>query len=73
MPQASEEDRDRAEKLFGDRISDAGPTEYLEKRGWVLTHEFTWRPPSPTHRASDEERFAIWFLIEEWDYGGVVE
>lgn len=71
MPQASEEDRDRAEQLFGHRISDEGPIAYLETRGWVLTGDYCWRKPSKHYDPTDSELFAISFLIDEWDYGGI--
>jgi hypothetical protein len=35
--------------------------------------DFTWRKPSPTHVPTERECAAVRYLIEEWDYGGIIE
>jgi hypothetical protein len=54
-----------------------GPAEdtaclFLEGLGYRLTAEWFWVPPSPGHVVTPKERSAIEFLIDEWDYGGVI-
>jgi hypothetical protein len=64
MPQASDEQRAQ----WG--ISDGTATRFLESRGYVLTRQFTWVPPTG-HLPTDKEWDAVQFLIDEWDFGGV--
>lgn len=45
---------------------------YLQSRGYRLTKDWFWIKPSHDHVMTDEEVEAIIFLIEEWDYGGVM-
>lgn len=72
MPTASDERREQMNKLFGDPISDHGPMKYLEARGYKLTPDWCWIKPSPDHEVTDEEGNCIDFLIEEWDFDGIV-
>jgi hypothetical protein len=63
-----------AVNYFGD-ISDAGPSAYLESRGFKLTKSWCWKAPSRVRKLSDmtdQERFSVSFLVLEWDYGGVL-
>jgi hypothetical protein len=67
MPNASKADIERAKRIFGTMI-DAGIVKWLEARGFVLSPGWTWtqkdaRPPI------EQERFAIQFLVDHWDYG----
>jgi hypothetical protein len=70
MPQASDEDRELAEKYFGDPISDAGPMRFLEEQGFFLDQGWRYRKNAKWEDLSDKERFAINFLCDEWDFGG---
>lgn len=66
MPQASDEMR----ALWG--IDDYPPTAYLKAAGFTLNRDWTWTPPAPDHELTGNERSAIRFLIDEWDFGGLV-
>ncbi len=69
MPQASEEQR----RLWGDDgwIGETKAITYLRSKGYTLLPNFFWRKPSPNHEVTQDEGEAIWFLINEWDFGGV--
>jgi hypothetical protein len=67
MPQASDEDRERYRRRFGDIGCEHAVAE-LERRGYVLTRGWDWIAP---HRPTEEELFWIGFLIHEWDFGGL--
>jgi hypothetical protein len=71
MPQASEEDRERMQKWFGD-MGDFAPACFLTSHGYRLRKDWVWVKPTPSHNMSADERACLRFLIEEWDYGGVV-
>lgn len=74
MPQASDELRDEMGRLFGDRINDYGPTEFLLNAGYKLQRDWTWIPRSDVFDERDmtrTERMCVLFLIDEWDMGGV--
>jgi hypothetical protein len=49
------------------------PMRFLERQGYVLTKDWEWRKPSPSHVITTEEADAIQFLTDEWDFGGVIE
>lgn len=70
MPQASDEQRFR----WGgeDGIGEDKAIAYLQACGYVLRRNWTWIPPSPWHHPSPSELDALWFLIDEWDFGGVI-
>lgn len=68
MPQATDELRRWAEEKFG-TLDCCVVQEWLEARGFKLSQAWVWsRPARPI---SAEERDAIEFLIQEWDYGGI--
>lgn len=69
MPQASYEQR-KAWGGYGG-IGEDKAEDYLQGKGWVLTHRWTWVPPTLGHPTSEQEWGAIQFLIDEWDYGGI--
>ncbi len=74
MPQASSELRSRMEERFGDPISDAGPTKFLEDAGYKLTSSWLWEPKKGVESLKDmtqEEYECMLFLVHEWDYGGL--
>ena len=63
MPQATDEQRQEwnEEKAVG----------LLRKNGWKLTDAWTWTKPTPDHEPTVTELSAIYFMIDEWDYGGI--
>jgi hypothetical protein len=71
MPQASEEQRKEWGGALG--IGEDKAEEYLLSRGYKLTPGWLWILPTPEHKVTDEERGAIGFLVDEWDYGGYVK
>lgn len=44
---------------------------FLAERGYVETREWEWRLPTPDHEPTEEELSAIFFMQDEWDYGGI--
>ena len=76
MPQATAELQQLMEKRFGDPVSDEGPTKYLEDAGYVLTPTWLWTPkPGVTDlKGMTRDEFeCLLFLVQEWDFGGLVE
>lgn len=69
MPTATSTLRKFAEDNFGS-LDISGPTEALERAGFVLTGEYCWRRKQPP---SQYEWACINFLIQEWDWGGYSE
>ncbi len=47
--------------------------EYLENRGYKLTKDRWWIPPTEAHQPTEEESEAMDYLILEWDFGGLVQ
>lgn len=72
MPQASDKDRERYIKQFGDIDSWYG-IKYLQQRGWILTKDWHWKSPYQIFKPKEEELFIIGFLIDEWDFGGILK
>lgn len=70
MPQTSDCMRALMLKWFGNEID--GPVLFLESHGYVLRSDWRWDKPCSSHSISYEEFQCIRFLIEEWDFGGVV-
>lgn len=70
MPQASNEDRARWGGANG--VGEDKAENYLRERGWTLTRGSEWIKPSPDHEVTEDELGALYFLVEEWDYGGIV-
>ena len=70
MPSASDELRDLMGEYFGDRISDAGPTQFLLDAGY--TEESGLWYPKPGVKTADDMTEKEWnclaFLIYEWDH-----
>lgn len=67
MPQATEELRKR-----WDGPSEFKAMDHLHKRGFKLTPQWEWVPPMASE-PTEEDLSAILFLIQEWDFGGLVE
>ena len=74
MPSASPEDRALATEYWGD-IGPEGPCAFLESLGYTFRKDgsYSWDKPTPNHVLSRKERFAINYLVWEWDYGGLNE
>lgn len=72
MPQASDELRNIMDKWFGDGIDDYAPRQFLYARGYILTNDWCWKPPARFHTISQEEYTCMLFLVQEWDYGGII-
>ena len=51
---------------------DATAISYLKERGFRLLPEWQWLAPIGRTDATEEEADAILYLIEEWDFGGLV-
>lgn len=64
MPQASPEQRAKW-GVMPDKAMD-----FLESRGFRLTHGWTWVKPHG-HKITEDEFQAVDFLIAEWDFGGL--
>ena len=61
---------------FGDRISNDGPTMYLQSEGYKLAGDFMWVPPESVKTLEDMDQKdynCLLFLVEEWDFGGLVD
>jgi hypothetical protein len=63
MPQATEELRSE----WG--VMPERAIEFLLAAGYRLTDEWTWESSKPS--STPEERRAMLFLIQEWDFGGL--
>lgn len=72
MPQATDKNRAKMIRYFGD-IGDYSPTKFLEDNGWKLRPDWLWERPTPEHVTTPKESDCLWFLIDEWDYGGIKE
>lgn len=76
MPSASQHVWDKYKELFETDTADDGPaTAYLEAQGWKLRRDFCWTPREGFKKGDEileKEKYALLFLIEEWDYGGVI-
>lgn len=74
MPQASDELREIMFEMFGNRIDDGGPQLYLLERGWKLTRGWRWFKRGQTLQSMPQDEYlCVCFLIDEWDYGGVID
>lgn len=72
MPQSSDEMRGLMFDWFGEAISETGPINFLESHGYTLRQDWQWEPPTYAHTIRYEEAVCLQFLIEEWDFGYVV-
>lgn len=75
MPQASDDLRDKITARFGS-LDDGGPIRALQEAGYKPTDDFCWRlRPGLTsvEEIPEAEADLLFFLIEEWDFGGVIE
>lgn len=66
MPQTTPE---RAARWPG---MDGQAMDYLEGQGYTLNKDYSWKLPGPHHEVSEKEKDAIIYLIEEWDFDGIL-
>ena len=66
MPQTTPE---RAARWPG---MDSEALDFLEGQGYVLRRDWHWMRPNPDHLVTDREEDAILYLIQEWDFGGLI-
>lgn len=71
MPTATDDLRQWAIERFGS-IDLFAPIEWLKAQGFELLESFSWVPPNGGDSISDDEWKAIDFLMQEWDFEGVV-
>lgn len=76
MPSTSQARHDRIVSIFGTDLDlDDRCQEYLSQRGFYLTRTWDWIPPPRINKLgdlTDEEFECVMYLIEEWDFGGVL-
>lgn len=46
--------------------------QFLEAAGYTLTPGWEWIKPNPGHPPTEREISAMQYLIDEWDFGGMV-
>lgn len=51
--------------------SDDIATKFLMEHGYTLQKDWSWKLPTPDHMPSREEKDAVAYMIEEWDYDGI--
>ncbi|QIG70171.1 hypothetical protein EVB87_071 [Rhizobium phage RHph_N28_1] len=73
MPQASSELQKWAQDKFG-TLDDTPVCRFLESEGFTETRGFEWEKEGVTSwdQLTDDQKYAINFLIDEWDYGGLI-
>lgn len=72
MPKPSDESRRWIIDAFG---SDACQplVEFLQRRGWSLTRERYWKPPTAFGEIPDDEARVMLFLAERWNFGELAQ
>lgn len=68
MPQASDDLR-----AYWGGADDWPAMKHLEDAGFKLTRGWQWVKPSPEYVLTGRDWRAVQFLMDEWDYGGLVE
>lgn len=77
MPSCSQELHDIITKYFNknndDNVSfDNVCIQFLESHGYTLTKQWFWIKPTPSHNTSQDEFNCLKYLVDEWDFGGIV-
>jgi hypothetical protein len=72
MPSASDEQRALMTKWFGS-CDTQGPEDLLRSHGWSLLPNWYWVLPTSSHTINKVEWECFTFLIDEWDYGGIID
>lgn len=67
MPQATDEAR-----AEWNGPSDETAIKFLKSAGYVLDRSWCWVRPRPDYEPTDKEISAAIFLIDEWDFGGIL-
>ena len=75
MPQASHELHELVKFVCNssEDVTEREPTQFLVSRGYNLTNKSEWELPSKDHFVSENEELCLRFLVDEWDYGWIVE
>lgn len=78
MPQASDELEDIIVNWFNkdkkENVSlDIECIKFLKSRGYILTRGWCWVKPVPAHTISTEEYLCMKYLVDEWDFGGIID
>lgn len=55
----------------GPHPGDFNAIKFLESRGYVMKRNYSWVMPTGQERPTDQESYAIRYLIQEWDFGGI--
>jgi hypothetical protein len=45
---------------------------HLQAQGYRLNERWAWVRPTPEHVVTDRDRSAIQYLIDEWDFDGLL-
>jgi hypothetical protein len=51
---------------------DSQAIDYLMKQGYSMTKDWCWVKPTDDHKPTEKEIDAVIYLIEEWDFGGIL-
>lgn len=51
---------------------DSQAIDYLNNQGFTLTRSWEWTKPHSTYILTEKEEDAIVYLIQEWDFGGIL-
>jgi hypothetical protein len=70
MPTADEELR-REWRHYDEDGGDRMAMRFLEDAGYRLRRDWQWTPPKPDHLPTDREVSAVYYLVDEWDFGGI--
>ena len=52
--------------MFG---TDQEAIDFLVSKGWTLSRQFNFSSPKPYGECSQEEKLAILYHLNEWDFG----
>ena len=56
----------------GERWDNHMAVDHLKGGGWILRRDWVWWHPDKTRQPTNRELDASRYLVEEWDYGGIV-
>ena len=73
MPSCSKELNDIITKYFGEENKDEKCIKFLESRNYILTKQWEWIKPVSSHTINEEEFNCLKYLVDEWDFGGIVK
>jgi hypothetical protein len=60
------------DKWNWDGEGDVRASAFLKAAGYYLRSDFHWTMPDPLHVPSEDELSAVTFMMQEWDYGGII-